>query len=398
MRLGIYGGSEDPASLKFEAESLYQLWCAFLSSSSSSSDSLFFFLFFLWSVAMSCLDVMYHQSYGAHYLPAEAYKATYYNHHQQQQQQQRKLSTHTKMQNCLGQQQQGGGRGIQSRDQGLRQGPGTDSGCISPSDSDLKDVAQPTGAEYLSSRCILFTYFQGDIGDVVDEHFSRALSQSSTFNRETKPIRMTQPSVSSSAGSWKDGASQPEGQSSSVWNSTYPSHPGTCLPSVSVSVHPDFSPSSISLNHTDGALWAGHVLSQASFPPLATLPDSWPYSLNSQSTSGYPNVHDVYHSHPHAHIHTRHHHPMFHSYSTHSAALDSRFSPLMLPGVRNQSQTAASAGSSPHSEGAKTEMDPGSSSPIPATSVTWTPSPLQGSLELYDSGLDQTKAKSSVWF
>lgn len=34
---------------------------------------------------MSCLDVMYHQSYGAHYLPAAAYKATYYNHHQQQQ-------------------------------------------------------------------------------------------------------------------------------------------------------------------------------------------------------------------------------------------------------------------------------------------------------------------------
>lgn len=37
-------------------------------------------------VAMSCLDVMYHQSYGAHYLPAAAYKATYYNHHHQQQQ------------------------------------------------------------------------------------------------------------------------------------------------------------------------------------------------------------------------------------------------------------------------------------------------------------------------
>ena len=36
--------------------------------------------------AMSCLDVMYHQSYGAHYLPAAAYKATYYNHHHQQQQ------------------------------------------------------------------------------------------------------------------------------------------------------------------------------------------------------------------------------------------------------------------------------------------------------------------------
>lgn len=43
---------------------------------------------------MSCLDVMYHQSYGAHhYLPATsaaaaaaAYKAAYYHHHQQQQQ------------------------------------------------------------------------------------------------------------------------------------------------------------------------------------------------------------------------------------------------------------------------------------------------------------------------
>lgn len=31
-------------------------------------------------------------------------------------------------------------------------------------------------AEYLSSRCVLFTYYQGDIGSVVDEHFSRALS------------------------------------------------------------------------------------------------------------------------------------------------------------------------------------------------------------------------------
>lgn len=31
-------------------------------------------------------------------------------------------------------------------------------------------------AEYLSSRCVLFTYYQGDISSVVDEHFSRALS------------------------------------------------------------------------------------------------------------------------------------------------------------------------------------------------------------------------------
>lgn len=89
-----------------------------------------------------------------------------------------------------------------SRDQGLRQGPaapGSETGRRSTSDSELKDGTQPAEAEYLSSRCVLFTYFQGDIGDVVDEHFSRALSQSSSFNSETKPIRVSQPT----AGLWK---------------------------------------------------------------------------------------------------------------------------------------------------------------------------------------------------
>ncbi|KAJ3606456.1 hypothetical protein NHX12_025977 [Muraenolepis orangiensis] len=39
-----------------------------------------------------------------------------------------------------------------------------------------RDKEPPPEAEYLSSRCVLFTYFQGDISSVVDEHFSRALS------------------------------------------------------------------------------------------------------------------------------------------------------------------------------------------------------------------------------
>lgn len=109
------------------------------------------------------------------------------------------------MQECM-EQQQGGGKVPLSRDQVLRQAPAapeSESGCGSASDSDLKDGAQPAEAEYLSSRCVLFTYFQGDIGDVVDEHFSRALSQSRTFNGETKPIRVTQPAASATAGLWK---------------------------------------------------------------------------------------------------------------------------------------------------------------------------------------------------
>ncbi|CAJ1079894.1 transcription cofactor vestigial-like protein 3 [Xyrichtys novacula] len=354
---------------------------------------------------MSCLDVMYHQSYGAHYLPAAAYKATYYNHHHQQQQ--RRLSVYSKMQECIEQQQQqqGGRRGMLSRDQGLsRQGPvapGTESGHRST--TELKDGTQPAEAEYLSSRCVLFTYFQGNIGDVVDEHFSRALSQSSTFSSETKPIRVTQTSASATTGLWKDGGSLSDSQSSSVWNSPYPSQTSPCLPSVPVSVHPDFSTSPVAFNHPDGALWTDHGITginQTSLPPPSTLPDSWTYSLSPQSTTGYPNVPNVYRAHPHPHIHTRHHrhHPMLNSYPTHSPALDPRFNPLLMSGVRNQNQSTTSTGSIPHSEGVKTEMDPSRNSPVSATPVSWTHSSLHGSLEVYDSALDQTKAKTSVWF
>ncbi|XP_068185361.1 transcription cofactor vestigial-like protein 3 [Antennarius striatus] len=342
---------------------------------------------------MSCLDVMYHQSYGAHYLPTAAYKATYFNHHNQQQQ--RRLNVCHKMQE---QQQQVGVRGMLSRDHVHGQGPvapGTESGRPSTFESELKD-AQPAEAEYLSSRCVLFTYFQGDISDVVDEHFSRALSQSSTFNSEIKPIRVTQSLASAPAGSWKDGGSLSEGQSSSAWSSTYPAQTSSCLPSVSVSVHPDFSSSPVSFSHPDGGLWADHMLSKGNLPPPATFSDNWTYSLNPQSTSGYPNVHNIYHSHPH--IHGRHHHSMLHSYPTHSPALDARFNPLLRPTIRTHSQPTADTGSSPHSEVVKTEMDTPTSSPATTTSVTWTPSALHGSLEVYDSALDQTKAKTSVWF
>uniref|UniRef100_A0A673AY88 Vestigial-like family member 3 n=2 Tax=Sphaeramia orbicularis TaxID=375764 RepID=A0A673AY88_9TELE len=332
---------------------------------------------------MSCLDVMYHQSYGAHYLPATAYKPTYYNH----QQQQRKLSVYSKMQECM-EQQPGGGRGMLHRDQGLRQGLGTESVHRPTSDSDQKDITQPEDAEYFGSQCVVFYYFKGKSNDVVDEHFSRALSQSSSFNSETKPIRVTQSPATTASGVWKDGVPLSEGQSSSSWN--------TACTSQAVPVHPDFSTSPVPFNHPDGALWAGHVFSQ----PPTTLPESWPYSLNPQSPTSYPNVHDVYHTHTHPHIHTRHHHhhhhPMLHSYPAHTSTLDPRFSPLLLPGVRNQNQPSASTSSdnSPHNERVKTEMDPSSST----TSVSWTPSGLHGALEVYDSALDQTKAKTSGWF
>ena len=42
--------------------------------------------------------------------------------------------------------------------------------------------SQPRGTQYLTSNCVLFTYFSGDPATVVDEHFSRALSQPSSYS------------------------------------------------------------------------------------------------------------------------------------------------------------------------------------------------------------------------
>jgi len=40
---------------------------------------------------------------------------------------------------------------------------------------------QPTSTQYISDRCVLLTYFTGDIDSNVDQHFARALSQPSSF-------------------------------------------------------------------------------------------------------------------------------------------------------------------------------------------------------------------------
>ncbi|XP_056145997.1 transcription cofactor vestigial-like protein 3 isoform X2 [Lampris incognitus] len=364
---------------------------------------------------MSCLDVMY-QSYGAHYIPASqvaaaaAYKAACYrhqqpplhhHHHQQHQQhQQQKPGGCSKMQECVEQQQQqhcpGGSRqqrgGMLPREQDLPRtsgAPATGSGGGPASDLTSKDGSQPAEAEYLSSRCVLFTYFQGDIGDVVDEHFSRALSQPGIFSGETKPIRVTQSPASAASGLWKDGAPPPEGQCSSLsspaWNSAYPSQASPCLPSVSVSIRPDFSPSPVPFHSADGALWAGHPISQAGLQPPAPLPDTWTYSLSPQSTGGYTHIHDVY-SHPHTHVHARHPHTVIHSYPAHSPALDPRFSSLLLPGVRSHSQPVLSPRS--HGEGKKAAIDPSTSSAAWPTSAP----------EVYDSAVDPEKVKASGWF
>uniref|UniRef100_A0A8C1KR79 Vestigial-like family member 3 n=1 Tax=Cyprinus carpio TaxID=7962 RepID=A0A8C1KR79_CYPCA len=281
---------------------------------------------------MSCLDVMYHQSYGAHhYLPATsaaaaaaAYKAAYYHHHHQHHQQHH--HAYSRMQDS----------------EEFR------SDCEeeqSAGEEERYKETQPAEAEYLSARCVVFTYFRGDIGDVVDEHFSRALSQPSAFSNDAKTGTLH------SGGPWK-GNSHSEGQPlpSSLWGGGYPSQ---------TSSHPDF-PHAAAFHPADTGLWSSHGL-----PPPSALTDSWHYGLGAQGGAGYPHVHEMYpHMHPrHPHAHSHTHHVLHHA---HSPALDPCFSPLLLPGVR------ASCSPTSCADRIKTELEP--------------------------STLEQDKAKASVWF
>lgn len=48
-----------------------------------------------------------------------------------------------------------------------------------------EDVPQPINTQYISSTCVLLTYFSGETSENVDEHFSRALSQPSSYNSDS---------------------------------------------------------------------------------------------------------------------------------------------------------------------------------------------------------------------
>lgn len=55
------------------------------------------------------------------------------------------------------------------------------------------EVERPKSSQYITPNCVLLSYFNGDVSSVVDEHFSRALSQPSSYtldkgsNTDRKP-------------------------------------------------------------------------------------------------------------------------------------------------------------------------------------------------------------------
>ncbi|XP_050028140.1 uncharacterized protein vg isoform X1 [Dermacentor andersoni] len=60
----------------------------------------------------------------------------------------------------------------------------TGGGGSSPSSAAVSGgtSAVPGDAHYVSANCVVFTYYSGDISSVVDEHFSRALSESGAYD------------------------------------------------------------------------------------------------------------------------------------------------------------------------------------------------------------------------
>ncbi|XP_078256311.1 transcription cofactor vestigial-like protein 2a isoform X2 [Rhinoraja longicauda] len=121
---------------------------------------------------MSCLDVMY-QVYG----PQPYFAAAYTPYHHQ------KLAFYSKMQ--------------EAADSTNISGTFSVHGSAIKEEDSASEKERPPEAEYLSSRCVLFTYFQGDISSVVDEHFTRALSQANSYSPASSGSKTSRGSTSS---------------------------------------------------------------------------------------------------------------------------------------------------------------------------------------------------------
>ncbi|XP_068036683.1 transcription cofactor vestigial-like protein 3 isoform X1 [Anomalospiza imberbis] len=248
-------------------------------------------------------------------------------------------------------------------------------------EEDEKD--QPAEMEYLNSRCVLFTYFQGDIGSVVDEHFSRALSQASSFNSETALSK-------SKAGLnplWRESStisSQRSGFPTSFWTSSYQPPPPPCLSGV----HPDFPVTAPGTFPTpDPSSWPGHGLHQTAPPAPPAASESWHYPLASQVSPSYAHVHDVYvhRHHPHPHVHHHHHHAA-------GSHRDPRYGSLLVPSVR--------AARIPPPQCDVTKADPAA---VAGATSAWAGA-FHGTVDIvpsfgFDAGLQhQDKSKETAWF
>ncbi|XP_055028803.2 transcription cofactor vestigial-like protein 2b isoform X1 [Misgurnus anguillicaudatus] len=196
-------------------------------------------------------------------------------------------------------------------------------------------------AEYLSSRCVLFTYYQGDISSVVDEHFSRALS---TYMETEGKKRHTESSTEASSSTTR--RSFPP----SFWDSNYPSPP--------------------SRPHCDAPTYAMDPYAPALHPGLPHShphpSESWSYSQSQPYGPPRP-LHELYSP----------------------AGLDPHYGPLLMPTVRP-----------PHLPTLPGHYDVGKLEPTPTWPGLLPPGDVAQSLALnMEPGLQHhKKGKELYWF
>ncbi|XP_038197040.1 transcription cofactor vestigial-like protein 2 isoform X1 [Arvicola amphibius] len=256
---------------------------------------------------MSCLDVMY-QVYGP---PQPYFAAAYTPYHQ-------KLAYYSKMQEA------------QECNTSPSSSASVSSSFSNQTPASVKEEEgspekeRPPEAEYINSRCVLFTYFRGDISSVVDEHFSRALSQPSSYT----------PSCTSkahrSSGPWRAEGTFPMSQRSfpaSFWNSTYQAPVPAPLNSPLAAAHSElpFTADPYSPAALHGHLHQGAADWHHAHPHHAHPHPHHPYALGGAlgaQASGYPRpaVHEVYAPH-----------------------FDPRYGPLLMPAASGRSGRLAPA-------------------------------------------------------
>ncbi|XP_076373798.1 transcription cofactor vestigial-like protein 2 isoform X1 [Tachypleus tridentatus] len=150
--------------------------------------------------------------------------------------------------------------------------------CTTTGKEDDKNTASnPHGAadaHYISANCVVFTYFTGDTSDVVDEHFSRALSQPSSYGPDTG-LKSLLP---------KDGP--PMSQRNfppSFWNSNYqPPHPISGPTTMTPGNHHELS-------------YATDPYHSGSLHPGIHQNDPWHYTLSSHAQAANPYSHRPMH-------------------------------------------------------------------------------------------------------
>ncbi|XP_051892672.1 transcription cofactor vestigial-like protein 2 [Pristis pectinata] len=166
-----------------------------------------------------------------------------------------------------------------------------------PSKEDALREKERPEAEYISSKCVLFTYLNGDISALVDEHFTRALSNYNPENRSNE-VRKGKGSLNQ------------RNFPASFWDSNYQA------PSSSSAA----SSSSIGSPHSELHLPSTEPYPAVLHPHLAQPPEHWHYPLAGPLSPQSPAYHQP---------------RTIHELYPVSPNLDPRYSSLLMPTLRS---------------------------------------------------------------